>query len=135
MKTEIAKIVKEISAWCIDNHSKEFMCDFQFTAHVDWVEVKLMSGGYNSGGEVFDGGHVSIDNKDWSFKWLVELFKEMKEFKAWHDKEFAPENLAKKQKLRKQARAKSLKKELDKLEAELHDPKDILATLNTPVNE
>jgi hypothetical protein len=134
MNNEIKKIVNEISSWCVDNHSDKFTCDYHFTGHVNWMEVALTSGGHGSGGEKFDGGWVAFD-KDNSLDWLKELFTNMKEFKKWHDEEFDPENLAKKQELKKRERAEFLKKELARLESELHDPDDILATLNTEVNE
>lgn len=135
MKNEIKNLVKEISSWCIDNQSKEFMCDFHLTAHVDWVQIELISGGYGNGGEVFKPEFVSIDNEKWSFKWLTKLFEEMKEFKAWHDEEFKPENVVKRQETKKIARAKRLRKELEQLESELHTPAEVLANLNTGANE
>lgn len=135
MEAQVKNLAKKISAWCIDNHNKEFTCDFHLTGHVDWVQVELISGGYNNGGEVFKPDFVSLDNKDWSLKRLANLFKEMKEFKAWHDEDFKPENLAKKQELIKIARAKRLKKELTQLESELNTPAEVLSTLNTKVNE
>ena len=90
---KVKRMVRLISNWCIDNHAPDFCCAFQLTGHVDWVEIELHSGGHNHPVGIFKPEWVSLDNK-YSFKWLCELYAEMKEFKESHDYNFSEEHQA-----------------------------------------
>jgi hypothetical protein len=112
--TEVKTLVKEMAAWCIDNHTEEFMCDFHLTAHVNWLEIKLMSGGWRNG-ETFEVDGVTLTHEQ-SSEWLADKFEGMKNFKLWHDIEFKPENVLKKQEEKKKKKIESLKSQLLELE-------------------
>lgn len=117
MKKDILEIVKKISAWCFEHNSKTFTCDFEFSAHVNWIEVEIISGGYDTPRDSLKikDGYLQT-NKEWSLKEASEFFEDMILFKKEHDEWFSDENLAKQEEIKKQDRIIRIKSELQKLE-------------------
>ena len=89
ISNKVKRVVKLISDFCIMNHSENFCCEFQITGYVNWIEVKLSSGGSETPVKVLKLDYIAMDNNSFSFKNLTEAYREMVEFKKWHDFNFS----------------------------------------------
>ena len=116
MKSDVLEIVKNISVWCFENHSKTFTCVFNLTGHVDWIEVELISGGYDTPRVRFDKTEVQL-GESYTINELTVLFEDIKDFKEEHDAWFSEENLKKQEEDKKHQKIKRLKEQLERLES------------------
>lgn len=116
MKIEVIAIINEMTNWCLINHSDTFTCDLHFRGHVNWLQINLISGGYENKRKDYNIDYISVNKKN-SLEYLNEFFQEMKEFKKEHDEWFSEDNMKKLEEDKKKARLVRLKEELASLES------------------